>query len=461
MNNFKEVHINLFNELLRSFKSSRTRCTLVRTDDGWTVFDVCMVLQPFEVTAQVNTLWESDSLKFIEYFDSFKHAEFKYEEFFRTESRTIGNLDISIPHLAKAHFYSDLFNGRSWRQRYPTKSKGVSLKKAAAIDREAQQKLRERISEEVKFHPRTPYRSLDWFSTVLLGTNRDLLGETVVEVAAPFWARIGRVDVKDRILRCEYKFAPSMVERVEGWHTYHMKDGRVELHSAGWQPESRHDVEERELRYIDEHDMPYDPRDVSSIKVTINLEGKFAIDYDTKELDVPRVRLWPLLQKLDEKAGGKMMDFMRGGPGKVRCDGFELAVANLLGSLGFNTAMIGSLNKSGVDIIAIPPDEADVVLVECSRAGPKQKVANCVRTLEKMKDLFPQYRFKGAVVIADIVPKITRESIGRSDIAIFDSNDLRKLVEHAEDRPSPGIVMEVLRGIRDFVPEVRGAPRRA
>lgn len=453
---FKGVHKSLFSCLLSFYKSSRTRILIVCDDKKKTAVDISMVLQPFEARAEVKNVWISDSLQLVEYSQSFD-PKFDYKTFLDRKIIQVGKETVHLPDDVNPRYHSSIFYGRSWPRRYGTQSKVLSLRKNIGMPSSFREKVRRRIEDDVEFHHRRPYRSLEHLSTDLLSISRDFLKEAVVEIAAPFWARIRgiSVNISDRSIRCEYEMAQEVhaSKRLKGWHSYLLKNGSLVEHDIGWMEEKHQDEQKHERRYVLEKKLTFDPRDIASIMTTISLDDKFALESETVQLEVTGHILWPVLMKIDESRGGRLLQFLKGKSGGVKCDGFELAVANLMTSIGFRTALIGSMGKSGIDILAIPPDDDYLVLVECSRAGARKKVASCVRSLDLLKDSFPNYRFRGAVMIGEKVPRITREGIGRSDIAIFDADDIRKLAEHAQVKPDAGLVMDVLRGITDTVPE--------
>ncbi|MHA1904015.1 MAG: hypothetical protein ACXADL_07535 [Candidatus Thorarchaeota archaeon] len=455
MNPVRGIYDSLFKKLLPVYTSSRTKCMIVFDGDRHIAVDICMVLQPFPVTAEVKDIWKSESLWIVEKIAPLPET-YEYREFLASDTITIGDEDIILLQDEKIGYEADRLHGSSWKHRYYSESEGISFTKRTRTTEELKNRLNRQIADEVRYHYQLPYHDIESLTRDLLGTNRDRVNHPIIEVAVPFWARAlePSINVTNKTVRCEYMIAPSVQEsgNLRGWLTYVLKDGQVLPQAIGWKEDKKQDRHQHEFKYSMETELLYGMKDISSITSTVNLDDEFGLSFKTTKLEVSRHLLWPVLMKLDESIHGNMRKFLDGKHGKIHCDGFEIVVMNLLSSLGFRTVYIGFESKTGADIIATPPDEDYLILIECSRGNVKQKVANCIRQMEKLKEEFQNLRFRGAVMISEEVPQITREAIGRTDIAIFDSTDLERLAKHAELNPNIDLIMDLYRGVSTSIP---------
>ena len=379
--------------------------------------------------------------------DDFNYLKFLEQTDFSTNEIKANILDESN----SLSIFSSLYSGSSWFKR--------SIKLPKSI-----QDMREQIEQEVRHHYKRPYESFERFVDDLMDTNRRILTDGSIEVAAPFWVHIEDLDVSsnERSVRTRVRIEKSLYdsERVKAWHSYRLRSGEITYHPVGWKSMNNEGSTNEGGLYEGISELKHSPSDILSLTLSVNLDDIFGLVSKKFEIDVSDYSLWPILVRINEAENGKLDDFFEGKISKgittkIKVDTLELAANNLLSSLGFRTAMVGFAGIKGMDLLIIPPSEDYIIVVECSRQNPKQKVASLNIALERLREILPHHRFRGLAVISDFVHDIARDAIDRSDIAILDKADIKLLKAHMEVRPSPDLIMNLIRGIHARIPSVR------
>ncbi len=303
--------------------------------------------------------------------------------------------------------------------------------------------ITERIDEEIRYHPTVPFQDLERFLRGLgiYGT-RDLK-QSGVDEYIPFWAWIDEMKVEGMRVNVRFKYHSSMEPRLAAYLSIETVDGYLETQEKGITGLEREEIGRGIVESTRTYMLPTTNSPATTARIALAIDKKYSLHFDSKKISPPKLDLWSIIHRLEKKKG-RLLQMLEGKLGKVHVDKLEFSVGILLASLGFRTLYTGEILEPGPDLLAIAPNDKDILIVECGRAKIEQKLSVCVERVDEFRREFSQYRYTGIVFTSSVIPDERRSKLMTHGVVLLDGSNLKQLQEIAARSPNPEAILDTL-----------------
>lgn len=435
-----EINQELIDLMSTIYKSYRLRCLAVLHEDSYHSIHLSKTWQPFGVIDTVMGEYKTDSLLFIEMEVNRKNDE--PTSIFAESKIEIGSHEIL---LKTSGHHQTLRIDRLYRTStvaavgYLCESPGIVLKTTESLPPSLKD-ITERIDEEIRYHPTVPFQDLNRFLRGLgiYGT-RDFK-QSGVDEYIPFWAWIDEMKVEGTRVNVRFKYHSSMEPRLAAHLSIETVDGHLETQEKGITGLEREEIDRGIVEATGTYMLPTTNSPAATARIALAIDKKYSLHFDSQEISPPKLDLWSIIHRLEKKKG-RLLQMLEGKLGKVHVDKLEFSVGILLASLGFRTLYTGEILEPGPDLLAIAPNDKDILIVECGRAKIEQKLSDCAERVDEFGREFPQYRYTGIVFTSSVVPDERRRMLITPGVVLLDERNLKQLQEIAARSPNPAAIL--------------------